>query len=70
MIKKELWQGFLLLALAGIIYACKSDPFKGFTYSKRPADFGGMVSFYSMDGDFVNGWIYIEGTAYPVSVAN
>ena len=64
--------GFIMVAYPDLPYleAHKDDPLKGFTYLKRPSDFGGMVIFYHLNGEFSNGWVYVEGTAYPIQMAN
>ena len=63
--------GFIMLAFPDLSYleAHKDNPLNGVSYLKRPSDFSGMVIFYDMNSEFVNGWIYQEGVAYPFTMA-
>ena len=42
------------------------DPFKDITYLKRGEKFSGFVDFFEVNGNYSNGWRYIEGTAYSI----
>ena len=64
--------GFIMVAYPDLKYleAHIDNPLKDFTFLKCPSDFGGMVIFYNMDGEFSNGWVYIEGAVYPLIMGN
>ena len=58
--------GFMMMAYPDLPYLEDhlDNPWKDFTYLKRPTDFSGMVFFYNMDGEFVNGWKYVDGVPH------
>lgn len=64
--------GFMMVAYPDLSYleAHKDNPLNGVTYLKRPSDFSGLISYYNMKGEFVNGWKYIDGTAYTIAIIN
>ena len=64
--------GFIMVAFPDLSYlqAHINNPLSGVTYLKCPSDFGGTIYFCDMDGNFVNGWIYIEGVPNPFLMAS
>ena len=55
--------GFIMVAFPNLPYlqAHLNNPLSGVTYLKCPSDFGGTILFYDMNGNFVNGWMYVNG---------
>jgi len=64
--------GFIMVAFPDLSYlqAHINNPLSGVTYLKRPADFGGTIYYCDMNGNFVNGWIYVEGVPHPFQMAS
>jgi hypothetical protein len=61
--------GFIMIVYPDLQYAEMNlnHPLKGFSYLKKnDIDFGGMIHYHTMDGEYLNGWKYTEGLAYAV----
>jgi hypothetical protein len=61
--------GFIMIVYPDLQYAEMNlnHPLKDFSYLKKnDIDFGGMIHYHSMDGEYLNGWKYTEGLAYAV----
>ena len=59
---------FMMVIYPDLSYLEKNldNPLKDMTYLKRDKDFSGVIYYHDMDGDYVNGWKYIDGTAYAM----
>jgi len=55
--------GFLMTVIPNLEWLEKSNfkPFMEVTYLFRSKDFGGMIWFHNLDGNFSNGWKYEKG---------
>jgi hypothetical protein len=58
--------GFIMIACPDLSYAekNKSHSLENISYLERDKDFSGLVLYYDMEGNFVNGWQYVDGIAY------
>lgn len=61
-LKNDSILGFRMVILPTENYSQQVDLFLVNNYLSRTADLDGMVLFYDLDGNFVNGWIYDKGT--------
>ena len=68
--KTNATDGFIMMLFPDLSYveANKDHPLKDFSYLKRPPDFSGAIFYHNMEGDFVKGCKYEEGTAYTLSL--
>jgi len=55
--------GFLMAIIPDLEFLESSGfrPFRQMSYLERDKDFGGQVLYYSLDGSFINGWVYKQG---------
>ena len=60
--------GFIMIVHPDLeqIQRRRNNPLQGFTYLKRDKDFSGFVSFYDLNGKFVNGWQHRNGEFYAI----
>ena len=58
--------GFVMVAYPDLSYleVHIDNPLHDITYLKRGEGFSGAIYYYGMDGNYTNGWKYIDGTAY------
>jgi len=55
--------GFIMVIAPSLEYmeATGFKPFRKMSYLERNDIFGGFVLYYTLDGNFVNGWVYEDG---------
>ena len=60
--------GFVMIAYPDFDYleAHLDNPFQRINYLERDETFCGIIHFYNLDGEYVNGWKYIDGKAYEL----
>ena len=66
--KTQIKDGLTMVTYPDLSYleAHLDQPFKDVSYLKCPPDFSGSIMFFNMNGEFVNGWKYVDGTANPL----
>ncbi|GHT75913.1 hypothetical protein AGMMS50262_12710 [Bacteroidia bacterium] len=60
--------GFIMILFPDLDYLEKNrdHPLVDMSYLKRNKDFGGIIYYHDMEGNFVNGWKYTEGVPYAI----
>lgn len=55
--------GFIMVVYPDLQYLekHKDNPLKDISYLKRDENFGGVIYYHDMNGEFVNGWSYTDG---------
>ncbi|GHT77053.1 hypothetical protein AGMMS50262_17110 [Bacteroidia bacterium] len=61
--------GFVMIAYPDLTYLEEhlDNPLQRITYLQRDDTFSGMIYYHNMEGNFVNGYRYIDGKAYAIS---
>jgi hypothetical protein len=62
-------EGFLMTVVPGLAYLESTNfhPFRTNTYLNRDKKYNGYIFYHDLEGQFVNGWRYVDGTAYSMS---
>ncbi|GHU79777.1 hypothetical protein FACS1894145_4650 [Bacteroidia bacterium] len=62
--------GFIMVITPSLEYLESVDfvPFRHNTYLKRDKNLNGYVNYYDLNGNFVNGWQYVDGMAFEARI--
>lgn len=62
--------GFIMTISPSLNYLEANDfnPFRKNTYLYRDKDFDGFIFYHDLNGNFVNGWKYVDGDAFSISL--
>ncbi|GHT70855.1 hypothetical protein FACS189455_1350 [Bacteroidia bacterium] len=62
--------GFIMVVYPDVSYMKNNKDLKKISYLNRDKKFSGVIYYHNMEGNFVKGWLYVEGSAYIIEPSN
>ncbi|GHT63091.1 hypothetical protein FACS189451_09140 [Bacteroidia bacterium] len=71
-LKTKEMDGFIMAITPNLRYleSVNFAPFRSNTYLERDERLNGHVVYYDLNGNFVNGWQYVDGEAFAIEIEN